>query len=399
MPMKSINVAELIRRGNGRYNVGGSLYLVVRGGSALWEYQFRQNKRLHSVGLGSAVGPAQVTLTAARQARAQTWLDRKHGVNSSFEKASADPAQKTFGEAHETYRTNHAAEWSERQQVQVARLFKNHTGPLDRLPVKTITSEQVADVLRPVWRGPAAGQGARLRQLMEHVFRAAGIKGEANPAIWDSLRDLLSKKTVKAKAHPAMAHGELPAFMIELAGERNHERKPGAGRPPNKTATDHDTVARCLRFCILTATRSAEAIGADWSEIDLAKKLWTIPADRMKMDTEHTIPLSDAAIALLGTPRKAGLVFTVSSTRTGAVNKDGLLKHLREYRATETVHGFRSTFATWAEDAGHKPNVIESALAHQKGDATTRAYLRSKLLPARRKLMDEWAVGVLPPCP
>jgi integrase len=150
------------------------------------------------------------------------------------------------------------------------------------------------------------------------------------------------------------------------------------------------TVSRCLRFCILTATRSAEAIGADWSEIDVAKREWTIPAARMKMDTEHVIPLTDAAIALLGSPKK-GRVFNVTNTGTGAIHKDGLLQHLREYRETETVHGFRSTFATWAEDAGHKPNVIEASLAHAKGDATTRAYLRSKLLPARRKLMDEWA--------
>jgi len=65
------NIPELIRRGNGRYSLGQSLYLVVRGGSALWEYQFRESGRLRSLGLGSAVGPAAVTLTAARAARAQ----------------------------------------------------------------------------------------------------------------------------------------------------------------------------------------------------------------------------------------------------------------------------------------------------------------------------------------
>jgi hypothetical protein len=130
------------------------------------------------------------------------------------------------------------------------------------------TVEQVADVLRPLWRGPAAGSGARLRQLMEHVFRAAGVKGE---------------------------------------------------------------------------------------------------------------------------PKKFGRVFTVSSTRTGAINKDGLLKHLREYRTVETVHGVRASFGSWAEDARFMPDVIEASLAHEKGDNTAKAYRRSKLLPARRELMDAWA--------
>jgi integrase len=165
------------------------------------------------------------------------------------------------------------------------------------------------------------------------------------------------------------------------------------------SATDYGTVSRCLRFTILTAARSGEAINADWSEFDLAKREWTIPAARMKMDEPHTIPLSDAAIALLGTPKNTGRVFTVSTTRTGAINKDGLYKHLTDYRAGLTVHGFRSSFATWAEEAGHKPNAIEAALAHAKGDATTRAYLRSSLLPARRRLMAEWAEFAMPTSP
>jgi integrase len=418
MPLKPEQVASEIQSGKNRKIADGrSLYLVVRNGRGFWVYEYRHGNSRHSHGLGSA---ANMSPAAARRAREDFAVERrkplfvpprKHrgralmtttATAGAPRQAPMAGAGKAFGEAHATYLTNHADEWSPYQQVAIARLFKNHTGSLDPLPVGSITVEQVADVLRPLWRGPAAGSGARLRQLMEHVFRAAGVKGEANPALWDSLRDLLSKKTVKAKAHPAMAYAELPAFMIELAGERVRECKSGAGRPPNKATGDFDAVSRCLRFCILTATRSNEAIGADWSEIDLAKRQWKIPAARMKMDSEHTIPLSDAAIALLGTPKRSGRVFTVSSTRSGEINKDGLLKHLREYRTVETVHGMRASFASWAEDARFMPDVIEASLAHEKGDANARAYRRSKLLPARRELMDAWAtftcgVGPLSP--
>jgi integrase len=311
--------------------------------------------------------------------------------------APAAAGNKLFGDAHLTYRTNHAAEWRPHQWEQIARLFKNHTAPLDGLPVNEITCDHVADVLRPIWRGPSAGQGARLRQLMERVFRAAKVV--PNPASWDALQDLLSRKTIKAKAHASMAYQDLPAFMVELANAATRQRKPGAGRPPSVSATDYGTVSRCLRFTILTAVRSGEAINADWSEFDLTKREWTIPAARMKMDEPHTVPLSDAAIAFLGMPKKMGRVFTVSTTRTGAINKDGLYKHLADYRTGLTVHGFRSSFATWAEEAGHKPNAIEAALAHAKGDATTRAYLRSSLLLARRKLMAEWAEFTMPTLP
>jgi integrase len=158
-----------------------------------------------------------------------------------------------------------------------------------------------------------------------------------------------------------------------------------------RSLDDRVTIANALRFCILTAVRTNEAIGADWSEFDLTKKVWRIPAARMKIDTDHDVPLSDAAIKLLGEPQKSGLVFRVSGTRTGAITPTGLDKLLKQHRSGVTVHGFRACFSSWAEDAGFKPNVIEAALAHQKGDASTRAYLRSELLPARRELMNAWA--------
>lgn len=405
MPLKPDQVAAAIQSGvNAKISDGRSLYLVVRNGRGFWVHEYRDGTARRSRGLGSA---ADVSPAAARRARDDFASARRaQGRRAMMATTTAAPAatieaprqahtvaaETLFGEAHAFYLTNHAAECSERQGVAIERLFKNHTGPLDGLPVGAITVNQVADVLRPLWRGPAAGSGARLRQLMEHVLRAAGVKGEANPALWDNLRDLLSKKTVKAKAHPSMAYADLPTLMTELVAPRvERERKPGRGQGPNKTANDFHTVARCLRFCILTATRSNEAIGADWTEVNLTKREWTIPAVRMKMDEDHTVPLSDEAIALLGKPHKSGRIFVVSSTYSGAINKDGLLKLLREFRSVETVHGFRSTFATWAEDARYMPDVIEASLAHEKGDATTRAYRRSKLLPARRELMDAWA--------
>src|SRR6202035_3162886 len=114
----------------------------------------------------------------------------------------------------------------------------------------------------------------------------------------------------------------------------------------------------------------------------------------VKRNKNGTAAYRGAAVAPVGRsgwwekPKKSGRVFTVSSTRTGAINKDGLLKHLREYRTVETVHGMRASFGSWAEDARFMPDVIEASLAHEKGDNTAKAYRRSKLLPARRELMD-----------
>ena len=281
--LKPDQVASAIRSGvNVKIADGRSLYLVVRGGRGYWVHEYRDDKTRRSRGLGSA---ANVSPAAARRAREAFVVGRRNGagalMTSTAAVTTATPAQvpaavtdKLFGEAHATYRKNHAAEWSPHQQEQIARLFKNHTQPLNALPVASITTEQVASVLRPIWRGPSAGQGARLRQLMERIFRA--VKVVPNPASWDTLQDELSRKTVKAKAHASMAYVDVPAFMSELANATTRQRKPGAGRPPFTSAADYHSVSRCLPFTILTAVRCGEAINADWSEFDLTKREWKI---------------------------------------------------------------------------------------------------------------------------
>jgi integrase len=154
--------------------------------------------------------------------------------------------------------------------------------------------------------------------------------------------------------------------------------------------TDQSTIARCLRFTILTGVRTNEAIGAEWREIDLQARTWTIPKEKMKAGQQHVVPLSDAPIACLG-PKTSGIVFRVTNTRTGAIDASGLNKLLKKYRPDVTVHGFRSSFATWAQEHGFPTEVIDAALAHKERSKTRRAYLRSDLLPERRKLAHAWA--------
>jgi integrase len=151
--------------------------------------------------------------------------------------------------------------------------------------------------------------------------------------------------------------------------------------------------ARALEFCILTAARTGEAIGAKWNEIDIDAALWTIPAARMKGGREHTVPLSKRATAMLeGLPRVGEHVFTASPD--GApLGHSALLELLRGMAGNGyTVHGFRSAFRDWAGDQTHFPrDVIEFALAHKVKDKTEAAYRRSSALEKRRKLMDTWA--------
>jgi len=381
MSLKPEQVANLIRQSIGqkkltRHSDGHNLYLAVRNGRGFWVYQFRDGANIRSKGLGSA---ATMTAAAARRAREEFIVARRRGSVPSMARHDAAAAAVPFGEAAAEYQRNHAAEWGDRQQRHVKALFRNHAAPLDARPVNQLTARDIAAVVGKVeiWRGPSTGQGARLRGLIEHVLRAEGI--DPNPASWERVQNHVSKKNIEAVPFASMPWRDVPAFMAELL-------------------TDQSTIARCLSFTILTGVRTNEAIGAEWREIDLQARTWTIPKEKMKAGQQHVVPLSDAAIARLGS-KTSGIVFRVTNTRTGAINGSGLNKLLKKYRPDVTVHGFRSSFATWAQEHGFPTEVIDAALAHKERSRTRRAYLRSDLLPERRKLAHAWARYATAPRP
>lgn len=153
----------------------------------------------------------------------------------------------------------------------------------------------------------------------------------------------------------------------------------------------------CLQLLILTASRSGEALGAQWSEIDASTKVWTIPASRTKMAREHRVSLSEPAIDVL--KRAAELrqnEFVFPGAQSGRPMSDMALSMLlRGMRPGVTVHGFRSTFRDWcAETTTHADSVAEMALGHAVGDKVEAAYRRGDMLERRRALMADWGAFV-----
>ena len=172
-----------------------------------------------------------------------------------------------------------------------------------------------------------------------------------------------------------MGYGEVPDFMAVLRGRG-------------------ELAARALELTILTAVRTGEAIGARWSEFELAAKVWTIPADRMKARREHRVPLADRALDILGgLPRVGEFVFPGAGRGAGCLSNMAMLETLKRMgRGDVTVHGFRSSFRDWAaERTGYPNHVVEMALAHAIGDKVEAAYRRSDLFAKRRQLMTAWA--------
>jgi integrase len=278
-------------------------------------------------------------------------------------------------------------------------LLRLYAGPLMRRPVNRITRQEVANVLRPIWMGSTNSKGVKLRALIERILDAAD--SERNPATLKRLQSLLpkprSQRARKSVPVASLPYAKLPALMVELMSI-------GAG--PGQMA------ARVLRFLILTSVRLKEARGAQWSEIDHDKKLWTIPAQRMKIkDEDFVVPLSDEAISLLREMRDSadrdtndGFIFP-GRWQHQCIGQNAIhlaLARLQgdwvdEAGAAITAHGFRSTMATWAQEQRSPEGArlfdqetIEGALAHFVG-GLTGVYQRSKHLEARRKLASAWA--------
>ena len=180
--------------------------------------------------------------------------------------------------------------------------------------------------------------------------------------------------------HTAIPHGDLAATLADL----------------DRAARGSKTAKLAIRFVALTAVRSGEALGATWSEIDLKAATWTIPAERMKAATDHRVPLSDAALAVLVQARKLGsgeLVFPASSTgdvMDGARLREALT--VTGLNDRTTIHGLRSSFRDWASEIeGADYAVMELSLAHAVGSQVERAYARSDLFDRRRALMQSWS--------
>ncbi|HEV2555261.1 MAG TPA: integrase arm-type DNA-binding domain-containing protein [Bosea sp. (in: a-proteobacteria)] len=366
----------------GRHADGNGLYLVIdKSGARRWLFLFRWQGKLKEMGLGglSVVGLADARAKASEARRS---LDAGENPIEARRKAeAAREAVQTFGAfvdallptITKTFRNaKHRAQWKS--------TLDTHAAKLRPMRLDAIETTDVLATLKPIWQAKPE-TASRLRGRIEHVLAAAtaeGLRTGDNPARWRNHLDKLLPKRGKLTRghHAAMPYTAVPAFIADL-----REREAIA--------------ARALEFAILCASRSGEVLGARWSEVDLAEKVWTIPAERMKNGKPHRVPLTTRALAILADMKegKRGEHVFPGAKAKRPLSSHALLMLMRRTTAKEfTPHGFRSSFRDWAGETTNFPrDVVEMALAHTVGDATERAYRRGDALEKRRKLLEAWA--------
>lgn len=225
------------------------------------------------------------------------------------------------------------------------------------------------------WRNETA---RRVRQRIGTVIDWSVAKGyREHPLAMAAVNKSLPRAKKAETHHRALPYGDIPAFLSSL---RKSESK---GR-------------LAFEALILTAVRSGEIRGAVWSEVDLDEALWTIPAERMKAERDHVIPLSPEAVRVFKRARQyreqgSDLVFP-GAKRGKPMSDMTLTKICRDLEVDAVPHGFRSSFRDWvSEETDFDGNVAEMALAHKVSNKVEAAYRRGNLLQKRRKLMDSWA--------
>jgi integrase len=290
----------------------------------------------------------------------------------------------TFREAAERYIQAHRPAWRSPKSLMawestLATEVYPHFGDV---PVEAVDVGLVLKAIEGIW-STKSETASRIRGRIELVLDWAAARGYRegdNPARWRGhLENLLPKSTKMRRIEhlAALPYSEIAAFLSELRKQTN-------------------IAARALEFLILTAARSGEVVGACWQEINLADRVWVVPAARMKGGREHRVPLSVPSVAALETMvaiRSGDHVFPGRRNVGGPMAEQSMRRLLRRMkRAHLTVHGFRSTFRDWAAERTEFPaEVAEMALAHSVGDKVEAAYRRSDLFERRRQIMEAWS--------
>jgi integrase len=390
----------------GDYLDGRGLYLQVRSESSKsWLLKFSMYKRAREMGLGSAL---DFSLADARETRDKYRKLIKVGVDPIDHRKAEEAARAadraralTFKQAATRFIAANRSGWKNLKHAdQWEATLETYAYPIiGALPVQAVDTSLVMAVIEPIW-STKSETASRVRGRIESIIDAARARKEyigENPARWKGHLDTLLPKKSKGRRkrkQPALPYAELPAFMQDLQAREG-------------------IAAASLEFQILTAVRPGNALKARWTEFDRKAAEWTIAEEDMKgekgEETEHKVPLSAAALAVLDRMEKirngeyvffsgsgrplsdaaqAALIERMNAANAAA----GKPKWLDPRQKREIVpHGFRSTFRDWAAERGYADAVAEAALAHKVPDAVIAAYKRTTFFELRKKMMDDWA--------
>lgn len=363
---------------------GDGLQLRVRSnGSKLWNFNYYHpvTKKRLNMGLGAypetSLSQARKLTIDARQLIAQGIDPKEHRDNArQQQKAASEHTLRKVSEA-----------WFELKQEGVTSAYAEdiwrsltlHVFPdLGETQVSSITAPKVIELLRPIEAKGSLETVKRLSQRLNEIMTYAVNSGlvPANPL--SGIRAVFKKP--KKQNMAALNPEELPELMVAIAN-----------------AAIKRTTRALIEWQLHTMTRPAEAATTRWIDIDLDKKIWTIPAERMKKRRPHIVPLTDQMLAILEAVKPFSghreYVFPADrNPRTHCNSQTANMALKRMGFAGRLVsHGMRSIASTILNEQGFDPELIEVALAHVDKNEVRSAYNRADYIERRRPMMEWWS--------
>jgi integrase len=374
--LSSVKIKSLTKPG--RYTDGNGLYLIVDpSGAKRWVLRTVVKGKRTDIGLGSLT---LVSLAEAREEAAKLRKIARADGDPLAERRAAKRIVPSFDDAAKTVHTSLKPSWKNPKHAdQWINTLTEYVTPI--FGKKTVDQIESADVIRalsPIWlTKPETARRVhqRIRAVMDWA-KASGFRSGDNPV--EGVSKVLPKQKDTEVHHTALPYAKVPGFITKL-----------------HTGDTVSLANLAFEFMILTATRTSEVLQATWSEVDLKTKTWTIPAERMKAEKEHRVPLSPRCITILKQARElAGDSTYVFPGRSAAKPLSNMvfLMALRRMKLNITAHGFRSSFRDWAAEQTNFPQAVcEAALAHAVKNKVEAAYNRTDLFEKRRDLMTTWA--------
>lgn len=359
--------------------------MVTPAGAKLWRLKFRLEGRERLMGIGkrypdTTLADARVERDAKRKLIAKGIDPVKAKREERDEKREVQRA--IFSDVAERYFRANKVDWSETHRRDVRRIIDKELVPaLGKRPIAEIKRADILGVINAIIAREAYTFAKDVAMYFRAILRFYNDDAPEHRAVRDPLPNL--KKKIKApekKSHAHLEPQETGAFLRKLA---------------HSDATPLVRIA--IRLLLLTAVRTTELRAARWSEVDAKAKLWRLPVGRMKARREHTVPLSSQALALLADLRaisgENALIFPSFTDPEQPISENTILFAIYRlgYRGKLTGHGMRSMFSTWAHETGYLSDAVELQLAHGPSDPVKAAYLKSKFLPERTKMMQAWA--------
>jgi len=362
---------------------GDGLYLwVYRDGRKYWRMRYWQTGKEKSLSVG--VYP-KVSLSDARKKRDELRQQLQADLDPSAERKAAS-LRKKLANANSFEAV--AREWYEKQlhtwvghhASDVKRRLENNIFPvLGKRPIDQIDALELLEAIRTIEARGSYYLAHRVLQVCGQVFRYGIATGRCNRNLSPDLRGALTPHLKKHQS--AVRPEELPLLLRAIA---------------TYDETGDKQTRLALHLLAQTFVRTNELIGAEWTEFDLDYALWIIPAARMKMKTEHVVPLSRQGVTILAELKElsGGSRFVFPGrNRNKPISNNTMLFALYRlgYKGKMTGHGFRAVASTILNETGFLPDMIERQLAHCERNQVRGAYNRAEYLPERKRMMQHWA--------